>query len=144
MPYPASASVPNRATRPVRISTVSTICSGENAATAPTLRMSKNMSPLSLAPPNLSVSRADPERRNHSRNSAPSVVETTCPKATPKRPKRGIGPSPRPRLPPNMICTAEAESSVSDGTLMLPVPRTIEANVLRSQIEVAPMNTVLE
>ncbi len=88
MPYPARASVPKLATSFVRISTVRTACSGENAATAPTFRMSKNIAPLSLAP-NVSVMRALPERRNHSRNAAPRVKPTTYPDATPIEPEAG-------------------------------------------------------
>ena len=45
---------------------------------------------------------------------------------------------PSPSAPPSPICSVAAPSSVSDGTRMLPVPRTMEASVLRSQISTAP------
>ena len=43
MPYPARISVPNCASMWVKMVIVSTPCSGEKHATAPTLRISKNI-----------------------------------------------------------------------------------------------------
>ncbi len=45
---------------------------------------------------------------------------------------------PSPRLPPSTICSAEAPRIATEGTRMLPVPRTIEASVLTSQMTIAP------
>ena len=92
---------------------------------------------VSRAPLNRKVTRAWPDRRNQNRNKAPAAKPMTRPEATPARPKRGIGPSPSPSTPPSPICSAAAPSSVSEGTRMLPVPRTMEARVLSSQTRTA-------
>ena len=50
---------------------------------------------------------------------------------------------PSPSAPPSTICSTDAASSVSEGTRMLPVPRTMEAKVLSSQVRMAAVSAML-
>ena len=77
------------------------------------------------------------------RNSVPVAQPITNPEATPGRPKRGKGPTPRPRAPPKPICRADTPSSVNEGICILPVPRTMEASVLSNHTKTAAAKATL-
>ncbi len=53
-------------------------------------------------------------------------------------PNDGIGPSPRPSVPPRMIWQTADDSISDDGSFMLPVPRKMPAMVFISQGMTAP------
>src|SRR6266850_2000683 len=123
---------------------VSTVCSGDRQETAPTFRMSKNMSRWNVKPLKFSISRLRPLTRYQVRNMAPSVKAVSWPAATPRMPNFGRPNSPRPNAPPTTICTSAVPISVADGIRMSPVPRITEASVFTSQIEIAPENSTCE
>ena len=59
-------------------------------------------------------------------------------------PNFGNPNSPSPRPPPTAIWMTAVPISATDGMRMSPVPRTTEASVLTSQIEIAPENSTCE
>jgi hypothetical protein len=58
--------------------------------------------------------------------------------------RRGRPNSPRPKPPPTAIWTIAVAISVADGSRISPVPRSTEASVFTSQIEIAPENSTCE
>ncbi len=50
---------------------------------------------------------------------------------------------PSPNAPPSTICSSDAVSSVSEGTRILPVPRTMEAAVLSNHVRMAAVSAML-
>ena len=141
MPYPASASVPSCASRPVKIRIASTDCTGDKQATAPTRRMSTNKTRCSAKPCRCSVKRPWLRTRYHRKYTTPAAVARMCPKATPTMPRAGTGPAPSDRAPPKTICKTAVATSANEGARMSPVPRTMEARVLSSQTSTAPANS---
>ena len=59
-------------------------------------------------------------------------------------PPRGRPHQPRPNAPPTSTCVAATTSKVADGTRMLPLPRTTEAQVFSTQTPTDPKKATLE
>jgi len=59
-------------------------------------------------------------------------------------PNCGIGPRPRPSVPPRMIWQTAEESIIIDGSFMLPVPRRIPVIEFISQGNTAPPKKICE
>ena len=77
----------------VKMVTVSTDCSGEKQATAPTFRISKNMPRWIRSPLITKLTRARPDRIYHAMIDALIVNAISEPAATPRMPNCGTGPA---------------------------------------------------
>ena len=64
--------------------------------------------------------------------------------AAPAMPSGGNGPQPSTSAPHSGICNNAAALKITEGTAMLPVPRTTLARILHSHTVSAPPNTMLE
>src|SRR4051812_15589611 len=126
----------------VKMATVSTDCSGEKQDTAPTFRISKNIGHRIRRPLIFGTTRARPENTYHDMMDRLTTYATSDPAATPRMPNDGIGPRPRPSVPPKMIWQVAEESISSDGSFMLPVPRKTPAKVFISQGTTAPPKNI--
>ena len=55
-----------------------------------------------------------------------------------------MGPKPRASTPPRTICNMATPMIVEEGTRMLPVPRAMDAKILKNQTIVAPAKNAPE
>src|SRR5436190_24190211 len=86
----------------------------------------------------LGTMRARPEKRYHDIRDMLIRYAISEPAATPRIPNCGIGPRPRPSVPPRMICHAPEDRISMEGNFMLPVPRRTPAMLFKSQGITAP------
>ena len=138
MPNPASTSVPKFASMWVKMLTLSTDCSGEKQAIAPTFRMSDNIARWMRSPRSFGTTRARPENNTQPITAMLTENAISAPAATPRMPNDGMGPTPSASVPPITICSAADDSISADGSFMLPVPRRTPAMLFISQGMTAP------
>ena len=108
------------------------------AASAPTLRISRNMliSIRPKAPPKLSPVR--PDRICAIASTAPIAKASTTPMGSPAMPSAGRGPHPRAKPPDKGIEMTDTSSKSTAGVCMSPVPRIMLSDALHSQIAIQP------
>src|SRR4051812_23604160 len=103
--------------------TVSVVCSVLSAPTAPTRRMSKNSAPERRV--SFGRRRLWRENRYAASTAAVSALVRTTATPAPAMPSAGIGPMPKMRSGERGTSSATPMHAASDGTSMLPVPRTV-------------------